>query len=87
MLQVLLDGNCRYRQGFFTGLAGPRDDSPYAFNGSSGGDFGSDVKSISIHGATLQWIVSLSKPAECFFFVVAPVLETCQDDMNVVLKN
>ena len=31
------------------------------------GDFGSDVKSVSIHGATLQWIVSLSKPTEWFF--------------------
>lgn len=30
--------------------------------------------------------VSLSKPTEWFFLVVAPVLETCQDDMNVVQK-
>ena len=66
--QALKFGNCRYRQGWIS-----RD---WQVQGMTAlmpsmevqvGDFGSDVKSVSIHGATLLWIVSLSKPAECFF--------------------
>lgn len=66
--QLLLDGNCRYRQGL--------DSRDWQVQGMTAlmpsmevqvGDFGSDVKSVSIPGATLQWMVSLSKPADFFF--------------------
>lgn len=69
-----------HRQGwFFTGLAGPRDDSPYAFNGSTGGG-------LWIKSKDQTWRVSRFPSLLNGFLVVAPVLETCQDDMNVVQK-